>query len=315
MYAYPHMTGSWPTPGGSSYTLSSSANHAQNSLQQAHYGGSRPLFSPSMQQYPGRTAHSPATDGLPPPQYGQELPPFGRHLSGNSSSHTSMSSQPSSTQPLPTSILASQSPAAQAPTSSSAPGESYMPPTTSSYAYPPSSTPQQQATFSAYSQPSPTQASPTTSGSANRSLSSMAPPLGYGGGRPTGPGPAYSYHHVAGPIMSNMGNPGGQMSLVSGGVGGVSPMSMPGYSPHGQSHGMPHVYSHGPNAPQGDRPFKCDTCPQSFNRNHDLKRHKRIHLAVKPYPCNHCDKSFSRKDALKVSQFWSVGGHYCIVAP
>jgi len=50
-----------------------------------------------------------------------------------------------------------------------------------------------------------------------------------------------------------------------------------------------------------DRPFKCDQCIQSFNRNHDLKRHKRIHLAVKPFPCGHCDKSFSRKDALKVS--------------
>lgn len=49
-----------------------------------------------------------------------------------------------------------------------------------------------------------------------------------------------------------------------------------------------------------ERPFKCDQCPQSFNRNHDLKRHKRIHLAVKPFPCPSCDKSFSRKDALKV---------------
>ena len=49
-----------------------------------------------------------------------------------------------------------------------------------------------------------------------------------------------------------------------------------------------------------DRPFKCDQCPQAFNRNHDLKRHKRIHLAVKPFPCPSCDKSFSRKDALKV---------------
>ncbi|KAK9477825.1 hypothetical protein V1514DRAFT_282013 [Lipomyces japonicus] len=48
-----------------------------------------------------------------------------------------------------------------------------------------------------------------------------------------------------------------------------------------------------------DRPFKCDQCPQSFNRNHDLKRHKRIHLDVKPFPCPNCDKSFSRKDALK----------------
>lgn len=51
--------------------------------------------------------------------------------------------------------------------------------------------------------------------------------------------------------------------------------------------------------PLYDRPFKCDQCPQSFNRNHDLKRHKRIHLAVKPYPCQCCDKQFSRKDALK----------------
>ncbi|CAG8577110.1 3176_t:CDS:2 [Acaulospora morrowiae] len=51
--------------------------------------------------------------------------------------------------------------------------------------------------------------------------------------------------------------------------------------------------------PLYDRPFKCDQCPQSFNRNHDLKRHKRIHLAVKPYPCQYCRKQFSRKDALK----------------
>ena len=55
-----------------------------------------------------------------------------------------------------------------------------------------------------------------------------------------------------------------------------------------------------PQLAHNDRPFKCDQCPQSFNRNHDLKRHKRIHLAVKPFPCGWCDKSFSRKDALKV---------------
>lgn len=48
-----------------------------------------------------------------------------------------------------------------------------------------------------------------------------------------------------------------------------------------------------------ERPFKCATCPAGFNRNHDLKRHTRIHLAVKPFPCGWCAKSFSRKDALK----------------
>ena len=57
-----------------------------------------------------------------------------------------------------------------------------------------------------------------------------------------------------------------------------------------------------PGMAQQERPFKCDQCPQSFNRNHDLKRHKRIHLAVKPFPCDNCEKSFSRKDALKVER-------------
>lgn len=48
-----------------------------------------------------------------------------------------------------------------------------------------------------------------------------------------------------------------------------------------------------------DRPFQCDVCPHSFHRNHDLKRHKRIHLEIKPYPCDWCEKRFTRKDALK----------------
>lgn len=64
-------------------------------------------------------------------------------------------------------------------------------------------------------------------------------------------------------------------------------------------YGHPMMYGHGQPAPQSERPFKCDQCVQSFSRNHDLKRHKRIHLAVKPFPCTFCSKSFSRKDALK----------------
>lgn len=89
--------------------------------------------------------------------------------------------------------------------------------------------------------------------------------------------------------MSNHGLPGNMM---------------PGFN-SGHSAQMQQMYGGPQQTPLNERPFKCDQCPQSFNRNHDLKRHKRIHLAVKPFPCGHCDKSFSRKDALKVSFFFS----------
>lgn len=99
-----------------------------------------------------------------------------------------------------------------------------------------------------------------------------------------------------GPVMSNLHNPNGQPIMV-----GAMPHGLvAGFnSGHAAMQGMYGSPSPAP-TPQTDRPFKCDQCPQSFNRNHDLKRHKRIHLAVKPFPCGHCDKSFSRKDALKV---------------
>jgi uncharacterized Zn-finger protein len=114
--------------------------------------------------------------------------------------------------------------------------------------------------------------------------------------------PAYQQHRTSfaypplGPVLSNVGNPSGQLALVNG-----MSHSMPMHYNSGHA-AMQQMYGHHmpqQNA-QTDRPFRCDQCPQSFNRNHDLKRHKRIHLAVKPFPCGHCDKSFSRKDALKV---------------
>ncbi|KDQ53465.1 hypothetical protein JAAARDRAFT_97104, partial [Jaapia argillacea MUCL 33604] len=53
-----------------------------------------------------------------------------------------------------------------------------------------------------------------------------------------------------------------------------------------------------PASPQ--RPFSCDMCALSFNRQHDLKRHRDTHSGEKPYLCNGgCGKTFTRKDALK----------------
>lgn len=83
-------------------------------------------------------------------------------------------------------------------------------------------------------------------------------------------------------------------------------MSMiPGMGVPQYGHPMMYGAGHGQAPQQSERPFKCDQCVQSFSRNHDLKRHKRIHLAVKPFPCTFCSKSFSRKDALKVRDLTS----------
>ena len=46
------------------------------------------------------------------------------------------------------------------------------------------------------------------------------------------------------------------------------------------------------------RPYQCPRCPASFARNHDLKRHTKLH-GSKAYQCSGCDKIFSRRDAIK----------------
>jgi hypothetical protein len=46
------------------------------------------------------------------------------------------------------------------------------------------------------------------------------------------------------------------------------------------------------------RPFRCAVCPASFARNHDLKRHAKLH-EKKAWQCAGCDKMFSRRDAIK----------------
>jgi hypothetical protein len=136
--------------------------------------------------------------------------------------------------------------------------------------------------------------------------------------------PAYSH---PGPVPS-------MMSMSHAGYGAPRPAWAPGMS--GPSHpavmalhhggggggggdmyGAPHPYGHmmtaggfdmskprprsGPRI-ESDVPrnFRCQYagCPARFQRNHDLKRHQRGHLATRPFACS-CGKSFSRKDALK----------------
>ncbi|TFK44303.1 hypothetical protein BDQ12DRAFT_661084 [Crucibulum laeve] len=46
------------------------------------------------------------------------------------------------------------------------------------------------------------------------------------------------------------------------------------------------------------RPYRCNACPASFARNHDLKRHVKLHDR-KAWKCGGCQKVFSRRDAIK----------------
>ena len=247
--------------------------------------------------------------GLNPPPYelNHQLPPF--TPSSNASSMPSMSAQQQ-----PHHMMNAH---AQTPVSSSAPQQSpalaqesfrQPHPPTPTYNYQPSGTPQH-SNFPYSTGPSPTLSQQQSPISAGGSMPRMSPAVSQGP-MPSIPSnnpqhspypyqrpPPSGYQPGPAPVFSNVQNPNGQLSLV----GGVHPGMMPGFN-SGHAAAMPHFMGHPPHQQPSanDRPFKCDQCPQSFNRNHDLKRHKRIHLAVKPFPCNHCDKSFSRKDALKV---------------
>ncbi len=172
----------------------------------------------------------------------------------------------------------------------------------------PASAPAHQTTFpTSITAPSPPQPSPVSTASASR-LSPTSPAAHQLSLLHPTPGPAPSAAQLARslsfslPAMSSSVAPNlqgnhGQMPYFGGPSPGMNQL-------YANNTSFIRAYAGPPRPPQAqrqnDRPFKCNQCPQSFNRNHDLKRHKRIHLAVKPFPCRHCDKSFSRKDALKV---------------
>ncbi|KAF2190552.1 hypothetical protein K469DRAFT_387847 [Zopfia rhizophila CBS 207.26] len=293
--------------------VSTTSAHSTQAMPQYAPNGQQYIYSPPTQGstqygYPAGTQqhHSyNSSRGLNPPPYemNQQLPPFPPSSTplGASSNLPTMSGQQQ-----PHHMMN-----AQAPVSSSAPQQSSIhaqeqfhqrpPPTPTYYSSQPSSTPQQPS-FAYSTGPSHTQQSPI---SASGSMPRMSPAVSQGQIPSLQGAPSHSPHPYQrpfgnylppAPVFSNVNNPNGQLALV----GGMPPGMIPGFN-SGHAASMPHFLGHPPHQQQAanDRPFKCDQCPQSFNRNHDLKRHKRIHLAVKPFPCTHCDKSFSRKDALK----------------
>lgn len=146
-----------------------------------------------------------------------------------------------------------------------------------------------------FSLPSVNDQSPGAQG--HRPYGQMAPPQPYSpGGQPNS---QYGLH-VASHLRPTW--PQGNMQ---------PPMMAPHPSHAAHMNQQPHMMFHpahayhpayfGQGSPVQERPFKCEQCKAAFSRNHDLKRHKRIHLAVKPFPCDFCEKTFTRKDALKVS--------------
>ena len=291
-------SGMWPPPntGNTPYGFQS------NSAPPQPFGQGRGLFSPSLNSIVRGNNSPTATDGLPPPPY--EVPQYSAASVAMSAPSLPAMHQQHQQQMIGNAMMGGQTPVSASVSQASpihAQEAFARPPPTPTYyntSQPPSATPQQ-GSFSYSTGPSPVQQSPVSAHGPMK----MSPVNGHG---PVPPPQSHQQQPYTrpytyplpgpGPVLSNVSNPNGQLQMVGGMPHGMMPGFNSGHAAHLQQ-----LYGHPQQpSPQNDRPFRCDQCPQSFNRNHDLKRHKRIHLAVKPFPCGHCDKSFSRKDALKV---------------
>lgn len=83
----------------------------------------------------------------------------------------------------------------------------------------------------------------------------------------------------------------------------VQPNSPPPSNAGDYYYGQTSTAQDGQSSASTQRPFPCDMCALSFNRQHDLKRHRDTHSGERPFLCNGgCGKTFTRKDALKRHQ-------------
>ena len=295
---------------------------------------SRGLFSPSLSSTLAASlgrgnSNSPSADGLPPPPYTDlkydmsQLPPLPTTVS--MSAAASLPAIAAHQQAQAIAYMSQTQNQTQTPVSATTQASPVN--STDTYMQRPNSTPTyysqsqpssaHQSTFPPFnSNPSPVQQSPmsappqgTRISPPNSHSGTFSPPTSqsaaYGGRSAYAPyslpAPMSAPAHMTGPVMSNIHNPGNPMGMIGMQAHGIPGAMLPGYNSGHAAHIQQAMYGNPQPTPHNERPFKCDQCPQSFNRNHDLKRHKRIHLAVKPFPCGYCEKSFSRKDALKVS--------------
>ena len=248
------------------------------------FNSTRGRFSPSLTSLMRNGSSGSPGEQLPPPTYEfGALPPFPNSLTQTGAASPGHAGQ----QHAMSSSISSQSIPASLPPHSSPANASDMylqklPPTPGFYP-----TVSQQSQYPQYASHSPSVQSPVSASTPNSRISPINQPIQQFAR------PGYVPMGMPSTVMSNMHSPTQQMPM--GNMGPMGPIFNSGHV------AQMHMYGAQPGQQPVDRPFKCDQCPQSFNRNHDLKRHKRIHLAVKPFPCGHCDKSFSRKDALKVS--------------
>ncbi|KAI1809359.1 hypothetical protein GGS20DRAFT_309595 [Poronia punctata] len=301
----------WPIQSSSnnSYTYGSMAAGGQHNVMSTY---NRHIYPPNAPGTPGtggsgqtgyssrNTQSSTSADDLSHPPYDSVSHPFPISMSGGTTGHSSFSHQSSHSQHMQHAMMGSQTSQPPTPVASSSSENYSRPPPTPSYYTGPSNT-SQQSSFPSFPPPhhSPSQLSSTSAGGPLRGISALSgqPHLSMSAHSPYGNRHYYStqvQQNLGGAVMSNLGNPSGQIHIMGG--GGISPLSA--YH-HAHAIGAHHALYPGATGSHQERPYRCDTCPQSFNRNHDLKRHKRIHLAVKPFPCTHCEKAFSRKDALK----------------
>ncbi|KAI9015975.1 hypothetical protein DFJ74DRAFT_770554 [Hyaloraphidium curvatum] len=84
------------------------------------------------------------------------------------------------------------------------------------------------------------------------------------------------------------------MAAATAIVANRKPQPITGPAPPGATSGPA-----GTHTPSGKaKTFRCELCPQTFSRSHDLKRHTGIHTGIRPFQCEKCGRAFSRRDAL-----------------